>query len=103
MRAGGGEIDEALDALAVNDAALAERDLLRDLQRRQARHHRLDPVGDVGGDEASLRPERDQRRHRVVAGVVDDELVPGLDQPPRHRLPHIAQSDKANVHFVSVP
>ena len=55
------------------------------------------------GEEASLRAERDQRRHRVVAGVVDDELVAGLDQPPRHRLPHIAQSDKANVHFGSVP
>ena len=50
------------------------------------------------GDDASLRAERHQRRDRVVAGVVDDELVPGLDQPARHRLSHVAESDKADVH-----
>ena len=55
------------------------------------------------GDEASLRAQRHQRRDRVVARVVDDEFVAGLDQPPRHRLPHIAQTDKADVHVRFLP
>ena len=92
-----------LTRLPCDDAALAGRDLGDDLRRRQARHHGLDPVGDIGGDDGKLRAQRDQRRHRVVAGVVDDELVAGLDQPARHRLAHIAEPDKADVHVVSVP
>ena len=97
-RAGGGQVDQALDALAVDDAAFAERDLLRHLQRRQARHHGLDPVGDVWRRRGELGAERDQRRDRVVAGVVDDELVAGLDEPPRHRRAHVAQPDETDVH-----
>ena len=47
LRADGGEIDEALDALAFDHAAGAGRDIERGLQRRQARQHRLAAVGDV--------------------------------------------------------
>ena len=85
----------------MDDAALAGRDPRDDVRLRQAGHHRLDAVGDVGGDVASLRAERDQRRGGVSAGVVNDERVAGLDQPPRHRLPHIAEPDETDVHDAS--
>ncbi len=53
------------------------------------------------GDDASLRAERNQRRDGIVARVVDDEFVAGLDQPARHRLPHIAEADEADFHDVT--
>src|SRR5262245_30672672 len=42
-RSRGRQIDETLDALAVDDASLAGRDFLGNLQRRQAGHYGLDP------------------------------------------------------------
>ena len=47
LRACRGEIEYALDLAAFDHAVLAGRNIERDLQRRQAHHDRLDPVGDV--------------------------------------------------------
>src|SRR5262249_13923871 len=97
-RTRGRQIDETLDALAVDDASLAGRDFLGNLQRRQAGHYGLDPVGDTGRGCGELRAQGNQGRYGVVARVVDDELVPRLDQAPSHRLSHVPQSDEADVH-----
>ena len=37
---------------------------------------------------------------RFLAGVVDDDLVPGFDQPARHMRAHIAETDEADIHDV---
>jgi hypothetical protein len=35
---------------------------------------------------------------RVLARVVDDDLVAGLNKPPCHVRAHIAETDEADVH-----
>ena len=34
----------------------------------------------------------------LLAGVIDDDPMAGLDQPPRHVRAHIAETDEADVH-----
>src|SRR6202021_2049669 len=35
---------------------------------------------------------------RLLPRVVDEDLVPGLHQPPRHVRAHIAETNEADVH-----
>ena len=46
-------------------------------------------------------PIATKRSYRIIARIVDDERVAGLDEPARHRLSHIAEADKSDVHEVS--
>ena len=55
------------------------------------------------GERAATRAERGEIADRFLAGVVDDDLVAGLDQPPRHVRAHIAETDEADVHELSSP
>ena len=89
VRPDGGEIDEALDALAFDHAARAGRDLERSLQRRQARQHGLGAVGDVLWRGCGLRAERDQFVDRLLALVEHDELMLRLDQAAGHGKAHL--------------
>ena len=38
---------------------------------------------------------RSERRHGLIANVVDNELVTGVEQTPRHRPTHFAHSHKS--------
>ncbi len=50
------------------------------------------------GERAATAAERRDVADRLLADVVDDDLVSGLDQPPRHVRAHIAETDEADVH-----
>jgi hypothetical protein len=56
LRADGREVDEAPDALALDHAAGAGRDLQRGLQRRQARQHGSQRSAMSFGDDAGTAP-----------------------------------------------
>jgi hypothetical protein len=100
-RAGGREIEEALDLPALDHAVLAGHDRQHDVRRGQARHHGLDLVGDVARRFRRDRAERGQARHHLPGGVVDDELVSRLDEAAGHRIAHVAETDEADIHDVS--
>src|ERR1700691_59630 len=51
------------------------------------------------GERAATAP-RGEIADRFLAGVVDDDLVPGLDQTPRHVRAHIAETDETDVHGI---
>src|SRR5262249_33465926 len=95
--AGGGKIDKAFDAFAF-DAAGAGRDFKNDVRRRQARHDRLHRIGDFLRRARGYGAERSEIADGFLAGVIDDDFVAGLDQPPRHMRSHIAETDEADVH-----
>src|SRR5581483_9472586 len=46
------------------------------------------------------RPQLDQVGRGVLAQVVHDELMTGPDQVAGHRVAHVAQADKADIHLM---
>ena len=102
-RAGGGQIDETFDALSLDHPVGPGRDLEHDIRCRQAGHDGFDDVGDFLWRARRHRAARSEIADRFLAGVVDHDFMPGLDQPPRHVHAHIAKTDKADVHQTHPP
>ena len=84
--------------LAFDHAIRPGRDFEHDVGRRQAHHHGLGGVGDFLRRARRDRAQRGEIADRFLARVVDEDLVPGLDQPARHVRAHIAETDEADVH-----
>ena len=97
-RAGGGEVDVAPHAIAANEPVVAGRNLQPDVERGQAGHHGLDPVGDVGRRFRRGRADLGELGHRLGPGVEHRELMAGLDQTPTHWAAHVAQADEPDFH-----
>ena len=55
----------------------------------------LDGVGDVLGEHRSLSRELTRN---VEVPVDGDDLVPALEQPKRHVVAHLAQTDHREAH-----
>ena len=100
-RAGGRKIDEAADAFAFDDAVRPGGNGKHDVRRRQARHDCLGGVGDFRRRARRDRADRGEIADRLLAGVVDHDVVPGFDQPARHVRAHIAETNEADVHCIS--
>src|ERR1019366_3124997 len=96
-RAGGGEVDERLDRVAVDDTAVATGDDPDRVRRRQADEHYGGGLRDLGGRAAPGRAARQKRRHRLAAAVMDRERVSTVEQRSRELRAHRAEPDAADL------
>src|SRR5919204_147895 len=99
-RAGGGKIDEAAHALALDHAAFPGRDLEHDLGRGQARHHRFGLVSDLAGRTGSLRAQRGEPVKNFAPRVERDEAVTRFAEPARHVESHLPKPDETDIHLL---
>ena len=95
------KIDEAAHPFAFDHAVRPGCDFEHDIGSGQAHHHGLGGVGDFLRRARGNGAERREISDRLLPRIVDDDLVPGLHQPPRHVRAHIAETDEADVHDVS--
>ncbi len=62
------------------------------------RHDELGARAASRGVAGALRPARRERLLALARAVVDCQLVPGVEQVPRHELAHRAETDPCNLH-----
>jgi hypothetical protein len=101
--AGRRQIDKTAHAFALDHAAPAGGDVDHHVRRRQARHHGFGGVGDFRWRARRDGAKRGEIADRLLARVIDDDLVSGLKKPARHMRTHIAETDKADVHYRAPP
>ena len=71
------------------------------VRRRQARHYDFGSIGDFGRRARRNRAMSGEIADRFLTGVVDDNRVSGLEEPPRHVRAHVAEADETDVHGAS--
>src|ERR1700730_11275290 len=97
-RAGGRKIDEAAHALSLDYAGFASSHGEHHIRRRQARHDRLDLVGDGARAVALTRSNGGETIDRLAPAVADQNVMSRFEQTTRHMEPHLTHSDETDIH-----
>ncbi len=97
------KIDENLRAPSRDNALASDSFALHVARLGEAEEHDVGGVGDLTRRIRSPRPAPHQRRHRLLANVVDRETVTGIHQARGHPAAHPPHADKSQCFAHASP